>query len=396
MQKKRVCWNITTKCNQNCKYCHRFLGINDLTYEENKEILNNLIKDGVNNITWTGGEALLYPNLKELLKISQENGIKNKLITNGMVLAQNENMREILDYLDSLTLSLDTINDDTNEELGRGRNHFEEVKTILDYVKNKNLKVNINTVVSKKNINEMEQLGEFLNNYNISKWKFFKFMPLRETAEKNKNEFEITDAEFEQTKNVFRHFGNIGETDFRQEKDMEDKYTLLIANGDIIKTEHGVDVKKGNALYQNPVEFMYELEDNRMEKIKILIAHNNEEIRNKIADKINKLDYVELVGTTSDGRETYNKIIESKPEVVFAKMNLDNMDSIEIMEKSKENLKDNVPIFNIITDSNVSDEYMKNAYNIMGRNLNTFVSEPINNIEIDNIMQGYKELKENA
>ena len=396
MQKKRVCWNITTKCNQNCKYCHRFLGINDLTYEENKEILNNLIKDGVNNITWTGGEALLYPNLKELLKISQENGIKNKLITNGMVLAQNENMREILDYLDSLTLSLDTINDDTNEELGRGKNHFEEVKTILDYVKGKSLKVNINTVVSKKNINEMEQLGEFLNNYNISKWKFFKFMPLRETAEKNKDEFAITDAEFEKTKNVFRNFGNIGETDFRQEKDMEDKYTLLIANGDIIKTEHGIDVKKGNALYQNPVEFMYELEENRMKKIKILIAHNNEEIRNKIADTIKGLDYVELVDTATDGKETYNKIIESKPEMVFAKMNLDNMDSMEIMRKSKKSLKDNVPIFNIITSDNVSDEYMKTAYNLMGRNLNTFVSEPINNMEIDNIMQGYKELKENA
>ena len=396
MQKKRVCWNITTKCNQNCKYCHRFLGINDLTYEENKEILNNLIKDGVNNITWTGGEALLYPNLKELLKISQENGIKNKLITNGMVLAQNENMREILDYLDSLTLSLDTINDDTNEELGRGRNHFEEVKTILDYVKGKSLKININTVVSKKNINEMEQLGEFLNNYNISKWKFFKFMPLRETAERNKDEFAITDAEFEKTRNAFRHFGNIGETDFRQEKDMEDKYTLLIANGDIIKTEHGVDVKKGNALYQNPVEFMYELEENRMKKIKILIAHNNEEIRNKIVDKIKGLDYVELVGTTADGKETYNKIIESKPEMVFAKMNLDNMDSMEIMRKSKESLKDDVPIFNIITSDTVSDEYMQTAYNLMGRNLNTFVSEPINNMEIDNIMKGYKELKENA
>ena len=396
MQKKRVCWNITTKCNQNCKYCHRFLGINDLTYEENKKILNNLIKDGVNNITWTGGEALLYPNLKELLKISQENGIKNKLITNGMVLAQNENMREILDYLDSLTLSLDTINDDTNEELGRGRNHFEEVKTILDYVKGKSLKININTVVSKKNINEMEQLGEFLNNYNISKWKFFKFMPLRETAEKNKDEFAITDTEFEQTKNVFRNFGNIGETDFRQEKDMEDKYTLLIANGDIIKTEHGIDVKKGNALYQNPVEFMYELEENRMKKIKILIAHNNEETRNKIADTIKGLDYVELVGTAADGKETYNKIIESKPEMVFAKMNLDNMDSMEIMRKSKKSLKDNVPIFNIITSDNVSDEYMKTAYNLMGRNLNTFVSEPINNMEIDNIMKGYKELKENA
>ncbi|MCI8310566.1 MAG: radical SAM protein, partial [Clostridia bacterium] len=108
MNKKRVCWNITAKCNQNCKYCHRFLNINDLTYEENKTILNNLIKDGIDNITWTGGEALLYPNLKELLKIAQENGIKNKLITNGLVLAQNQDAREIIDYLDSLTLSLDT------------------------------------------------------------------------------------------------------------------------------------------------------------------------------------------------------------------------------------------------------------------------------------------------
>ena len=155
MQKKRVCWNITTRCNQNCKYCHRFLNINDLTYEENERILNNLIRDGITDITWTGGEALLYPNLENLLQIAKENGIKNKLITNGLVLARNDKSREILKYLDSLTLSLDTINSDTNEELGRGKNHFEDVRIILDYVKNEGLpiSININTVVSKKNIN---------------------------------------------------------------------------------------------------------------------------------------------------------------------------------------------------------------------------------------------------
>ena len=256
MQRKEVCWNITTKCNQNCRYCHRFLGINDLCYEENEKILNNLIRDGITDITWTGGEALLYPNLIELLKKAKENGINNKLITNGMLLAQNDDIKEIYDYLDSLTLSIDSTNDETNAELGRGVKHYDNIKNILEYVKSKELKLNINTVVSKKNIEQLDALGNFLNNYNINSWRVFQFMPLRETAEKNRELFEISNEEFESKKEVFQKFENIGRVDYRQEKDMEDKYVLLVANGDIVKTENGIDVKKGNALFQNLMDFM--------------------------------------------------------------------------------------------------------------------------------------------
>ena len=107
------------------------------------------------------------------------------------------------------------------------------------------------------------------------------------------------------------------------------------------------------------------------------------------------LDYVEVVGTASNGKETYNKIIDLKPEVVFAKIDMDNMSSMEIIKKSKEDLRENVPVFNFITNKSVSDEYMKEAYNIIGRNLNSFVTEPVDNIEIDNIMANYKQYKEN-
>lgn len=131
MQKKEVCWNITTKCNQNCKYCHRFLGINDLCYEENEKILDNLIKDGITDITWTGGEALLYPNLIGLLKKAKENGINNKLITNGLLLAKNDEIKEICNYLDALTLSIDSTDNEINAELGRGINHYQNIKTVL-------------------------------------------------------------------------------------------------------------------------------------------------------------------------------------------------------------------------------------------------------------------------
>ena len=132
-----------------------------------------------------------------------------------------------------------------------------------------------------------------------------------------------------------------------------------------------------------------------MGKIRTLIAHNDQNVTNNILNTMKNLDYVEVVGTANNGKEAYNKIVELKPEVVFAKIDMEHMNGIEIIKKSKEDLKDNVPIFNFITAKNVSDEYMKEAYNIIGRNLNSFVTEPVNNKEIDNIMKNYKQFKEN-
>ena len=40
MKELEICWNITARCNQNCKYCHRFLNLQDLSFDENLQILN--------------------------------------------------------------------------------------------------------------------------------------------------------------------------------------------------------------------------------------------------------------------------------------------------------------------------------------------------------------------
>lgn len=131
-----------------------------------------------------------------------------------------------------------------------------------------------------------------------------------------------------------------------------------------------------------------------MGKIRTLIAHDDLNVTNDIINTMNNLDYVEIVGTAMNGTETYNKIIDLKPEIVFAKIDMDSMSSIELMKKSKEDLQDNIPIFNFITKRNVSSEYIKEAYNIIGRKLNPFVEEPINKLEINSIMKNYKEYKE--
>ena len=254
---KEICWNITARCNQNCKYCHRFLNIMDLTYEENLEILNNLENSGVTSITWTGGEALLLNGIDELLKISHEKGIKNKIITNGKLLTK-ERIDKIYKYLDSITLSIDSIDDDINYSLGRGKNHFGEIKEILDYIKEKNydVKMRINSVVCKNNVNNFEDLTNFLNNYNIYSWRIFKFMPLREKAVINKKSFDIPLNIYDKVVSYIKTNSNIENIDTRIEEDMEKKYVLILANGDIVITNKGKDEKVGNALKDSLKNFI--------------------------------------------------------------------------------------------------------------------------------------------
>lgn len=246
---KEICWNITARCNQACKYCHRFLNIKDLSYEENNRILVMLYENGIKNITWTGGEALLLEGIDDLLEKSYELGIKNKLITNGKLLSKNR-IDKLYKYLDSITLSIDSVDNNINYSLGRGKGHFQEIKYILDYIKEKgySIKVRINSVICKNNLSNFDDLIKFLNNYNIHSWRIFKFMPLREKSIINKELFDISIDEYLKIVENIKQESIIKNIDTRIEEDMEKKYILILANGDIVITNNGKDEKVGNAL----------------------------------------------------------------------------------------------------------------------------------------------------
>lgn len=126
-----------------------------------------------------------------------------------------------------------------------------------------------------------------------------------------------------------------------------------------------------------------------MNKIRMIVAHDNKKIKEEIVESIKSLDYVEVVGTATDGIDAYHKIIDLRPEVVFTEYNFNDMKGLDLMRKSKEKLKDKIPSFNIIVDM-IPENELREALDITDNKINALVRKPYYDRAME-IVQGYRE-----
>jgi len=201
MEKIRsMCWAVTNKCNENCKFCFRKL-CNDNSLEQNKKIADNILQIGIDKITFSGGEPLLYESLFELAKYIKEKSPNTKLsITTNGILLNDENLKLIYDMFDNISLSIDSADRDKLENIGRGYNHLDNCIKVLNKINGK-IDIKINTVANKTNIDELDKIFDLIKYYNISRWKIFNFYPLR-IGRENQELFLLSNEEQLKVKNI--------------------------------------------------------------------------------------------------------------------------------------------------------------------------------------------------
>ncbi|NLJ84596.1 MAG: radical SAM protein, partial [Halanaerobiaceae bacterium] len=109
---------ITSLCNLKCIHCYNSSSSNTkkhLNISELEQCLSYFNEIGIKQISVSGGEPLLYPNLMELLEICSFYEMEVFLVTNGTLL-NNDLVSKIRKHIKYYQVSLDG-DRDTNDTL---------------------------------------------------------------------------------------------------------------------------------------------------------------------------------------------------------------------------------------------------------------------------------------
>lgn len=171
MNPKIMYVRVSENCNSHCFMCH-FAGttnafnISDKQYDK---LLNYMSNGNYKMIRFTGGEPLLHKNIIDFIIKAKNIGVKTSIITNGYLLPFFAD-KLIHSGLDECIISLDGSCSDIHDNLRNFPGCFDNIIAGIKKIKNNNIIVRINTVVSGKNIHDMVNLYNLLVDLKIDQW----------------------------------------------------------------------------------------------------------------------------------------------------------------------------------------------------------------------------------
>lgn len=218
-----LCFEIIEKCPNNCLFCSSestFKKCRKVDFETFKKTINHFMKlGGVEEISFSGGEPMLHPNIYDMVKYCSDLGIKTTLYTSGIVQRElhsfNHNphiqkmFNELGDFrgitkeefkkleecgLKKVVFDLQASEVDEYNKLMGTKNNIAWLLQSMVHILDCNFEKSVHFIPNKINVGQFKDVLELTELAEINELRVLKFVPQGRGRE-NKKELQLSNKE---------------------------------------------------------------------------------------------------------------------------------------------------------------------------------------------------------
>ena len=178
-----VIWETTQACDLACRHCRAEARPErdpaELTTEEARRLLDDVRRFGPIVFVFSGGDALKRPDIVDLVRYGADLGLRMAITPATTPLATREVLQALKDAgLSRLAVSLDGSTAAIHDEFRRVEGSFEHGLRILRTAQEVGLSTQVNTVIRRHNLDDVDELCALMGRLGIVFWEVFFLVPV--------------------------------------------------------------------------------------------------------------------------------------------------------------------------------------------------------------------------
>ena len=171
-----VVWNITQQCNLKCVHCYAHAkatgGHDELTTQQGKALIDDLVQFGVPVLLFSGGEPLVRKDLPDLAAYAVQKGMRAVISTNGTLIGA-DTARILKDIgLSYVGISLDGM-EEINDRFRGVRGAFDAALEGIKNCQAAGIKVGLRFTINKFNVEEIPNIFKLIEDMDIPRVCFY-------------------------------------------------------------------------------------------------------------------------------------------------------------------------------------------------------------------------------
>ena len=182
---------FTELCNHKCIYCYENAGQKTnykiMDKEKMERLINYFGEQKLKQLTCSGGEPLMYPHIREAVKLAKDNGMIVHMITNGYFLTKKR-AKELFEVgLTQVQINIDSIDPPKHDKIRGKKGSFKRAVEALKNAKEVGMTCVTQTVLIKENENEIINIFKFARNLGVQRCRVWDIVPSQGRAIENMN-----------------------------------------------------------------------------------------------------------------------------------------------------------------------------------------------------------------